>query len=101
MGNNTIAGTIAPNFHEGSRSEYLAQYVFSAFGTAFSVPHQEDSGIDLYCTLGERIGQRLHVQNYYFVQIKSEKKEIEYGGDEAVKWLLSHQYPMLICFIDI
>jgi hypothetical protein len=25
-------GSISPNFHEGSRSEYLAQYVFSAYG---------------------------------------------------------------------
>jgi hypothetical protein len=37
--------------HEGSRSEYLAQFVFSSFGTAIPVPHQEDSGLDIYCTL--------------------------------------------------
>lgn len=93
-------GSIAPNFHEGTRSEYLAQYVFSAFGTSISVPHAEDAGINLYCTLGERIGQRLHVQNYYFVQVKSQKGEIRYEGEKSVEWLLSHRYPLLICFVD-
>ena len=93
-------GSIAPNFHEGTRSEYLAQYIFSAFGTSIPVPHPEDSGIDLYCTLGERIGQRLHVQNYYFVQVKSEKGGICYDDEKSVEWLLAHRYPLLICFVD-
>lgn len=30
----TGPGSYAPGFHEGSRSEYLAQYVFSALGPA-------------------------------------------------------------------
>ncbi|MBI3242513.1 MAG: hypothetical protein HYZ49_09495 [Chloroflexi bacterium] len=96
----TITGAIAPNFHEGTRSEYLAQYIFSAFGTSTPVPHPEDAGIDLYCTLGTRIGHRLHVQNYYFVQVKSEKREIGYEDSKSVEWLLSHKYPLLICLID-
>jgi hypothetical protein len=49
-----MTGSIAANLHEGSRSEYLAQFVFSSFGTAIPVPHQEDSGLDIYCTLLER-----------------------------------------------
>ena len=93
-------GSIAPNFHEGTRSEYLAQYIFSAFGTSIPVPHPEDSGIDLYCTLGDRIGQRLRVQNYYLVQVKSEKKDICYPDEESVKWAVSHRYPLMICCID-
>lgn len=93
-------GTIAPNFHEGTRSEYLAQYVFSGFGTSIPVPHPEDSGIDLYCTLGEKIGQRLHVRNYYFVQVKSNKNDIVYEGAKSVEWLLSHNYPFIVCVID-
>jgi hypothetical protein len=44
-----VVGAIAPNAHEGSRSEYLAQYVFASFGAAVALPHQEDSGIDLHC----------------------------------------------------
>ncbi len=95
--NNT--GSIAANFHEGSRSEYLAQYFFSAFGTSFLVPHQEDSGIDLYCSLGTRKGPLLFIENYYLVQIKSKKDDIIYENDSC-KWLLSHNYPILICLID-
>ena len=41
----TSVGSIAANLHEGSRSEYLAQYVFSSFGTAVPIPHQEDTGL--------------------------------------------------------
>ena len=51
-----VVGAIAPNAHEGSRSEYLAQCVFASFGAAVAIPHQEDSGIDLHCTLTERVG---------------------------------------------
>ena len=38
-------GAVVANFHEGSRSEYLANYVFASFGTAISVPDQEDTGV--------------------------------------------------------
>jgi hypothetical protein len=54
----SMTGSVAANLHEGSRSEYLAHFVFSSFGTAFPVPHQEDTGLDIYCTLLERVGQR-------------------------------------------
>ena len=64
-------GSIAANFHEGSRSEYLAQFAFSAFGTAIPVPHQEDSGLDMYCTLLEQEGRRAWPRAYYSVQVKS------------------------------
>jgi len=30
----SMTGSLATGFHEGSRSEYLAQFVFSSFGTA-------------------------------------------------------------------
>ena len=66
-----MVGAIAANLHEGSRSEYLAQYVLASFGTAVSVPHQEDSGIDLYCTLTERVGLRAWPRASFSVQVKS------------------------------
>ncbi len=59
-----MTGSIAANFHEGSRSEYLAQYIFASFGTAVAVQHQEDSGIDLSCTLTERVGQCARTSAY-------------------------------------
>jgi len=67
----TSVGSIATNLHEGSRSQYLAQYVFSSFGTAVPVPHQEDTGLDIYCTLLERDGPRAWPRAYYSVQVKS------------------------------
>jgi hypothetical protein len=62
-------GAVAANLHEGSRSEYLAQYVFASFGTAVSVPHHEDAGIDLYCTLTERVGKLAWPRHYFTVQV--------------------------------
>jgi hypothetical protein len=66
-----MVGAIPANPHEGSRSEYLAQYVFASFGTVVPVPPHEDSGIDLYCTLTERLGQRAWPKAYFAVQVKS------------------------------
>ena len=63
-------GSLAANVHEGSRSEYLAQYVFSSFGTAIPVPHQEDTGLDIYCALLERIGQRSWPRAYYSESVR-------------------------------
>lgn len=95
-----MPGSIAGNPHQGVRSEYLAQYVFSAFGTAIPVPHPEDSGVDMYCTLGHSVGKRFVVSDYFMVQVKSRKEPIEYKDSEQVAWLLSHNYPLLYCFID-
>ena len=96
----SIKGTFSANYHEGSRSEYLAQYVFSAFGSSSLVLHQEDYGIDLQCTLGDRQGQRIYVDNYFLVQVKSIKEKIEFTTPDDVKWLVSLHYPLFICFID-
>lgn len=95
-----MPGSIAGNPHQGVRSEYLAQYIFSAFGTAIPVPHPEDSGVDMYCTLGHSVGKRFVVSDYFMVQVKSSKEPIEYKGSEQVTWLLSHNYPLLYCFVN-
>lgn len=95
-----MAGGIAKNAQEGTRSEYLAQFLLSAFGTAIPVPHPEDSGIDLYCTLGRRIGKRFLVEDNYLVQIKSHDEPLRYQGRDEVDWLLSHNYPLFICVVN-
>jgi hypothetical protein len=94
------AGAFAPNFHEGSRSEYLAQYVFSMFGSSAPVLHQEDYGIDLYCTLTERKGQRAWPLAYYSVQIKSSEDPWEFTQHESVQWVVEYPAPLLLCVID-
>ncbi len=64
-------GAVAANLYQGSRSEYLAQYVFSMCGTATLVPHQEDIGLDLFCTLTRTSEGRAEPYAYYSVQVKS------------------------------
>lgn len=95
-----MVGAIAANLHEGSRSEYLAQYVFASFGTAVSVPHQEDSGIDLYCTLMERVGSRAWPRFYFSVQVKSTMDSWVLEGEESVRWLVEHPLPFFLCIVD-
>src|SRR5215471_5646076 len=92
-------GSIAPNPHEGSRSEYLAQYVFSSFGTSIPVPHQEDSGIDLYCTLIERVGQRAWPRHYYSIQVKSTDDPWHFDGEESVRWFIEFPLPLFFCVV--
>ncbi len=95
-----MTGAVAPNPHEGHRTEYLAQYVFASFGTAFAVQVQEDSGLDLYCTLNERIGQRSWPRYHYCIQVKSTLDPWILDGEESVKWLVRHPLPIFLCVLD-
>ena len=92
-------GSIATNLHEGSRSEYLAQYVFSSFGTAVPVPHQEDTGIDIYCTLLERDGRRALPKAYYSVQVKSTLEPWIFDSPDSVRWIIEHPLPVFLCIV--
>ncbi|PJZ70811.1 hypothetical protein CH373_18500 [Leptospira perolatii] len=93
-------GSIAPNFHEGSRSEYLATYIFSAFGSAIQVPHQEDYGIDLFCNIASRVGNRAFMQDGYYIQVKSVKEEFAFSDSDSINWIYSLRNPLFFCFID-
>lgn len=95
-----MVGSVAANLHDGSRSEYLAQYIFASFGTSVAVPHQEDSGIDLYCTLTERVGQRAWPRAYYSVQVKSSMDPWVLQSEESIRWLIEHPLPLLLCIVD-
>jgi hypothetical protein len=94
-----MTGSIALNLHEGSRSEYLAQYVFSSFGTAIPVPHQEDSGLDIYCTLVTPQGKRAWPRAYYSVQVKSTMTPWVFDSPESVRWLIEHPLPIFLCIV--
>lgn len=94
-----MTGTLANNPHEGSRSEYLAQYALSALGTVAPVPHQEDTGIDLYCTLLERHGKVSIPTDYYCVQVKSDTAEWRLDTKKAVEWLVTNPLPLLLCVV--
>src|SRR2546426_6673261 len=95
-----MVGALATNLHEGSRSEYLAQYIFASFGTSVPVPHQEDTGVDLYCTLTEAIGPRSWPRAYFAVQVKSTMDSWRLDGAESVRWLVEHPLPLFLCVVE-
>jgi hypothetical protein len=96
----SVTGSIAGNLHQGARSEYLAQYFFTAFGTSVVTPRPEDYGVDLFCTTGRHISNRLLITHYYLVQVKSTLEEVEYQSRDSVRWLTSQNYPLFICVVD-
>jgi hypothetical protein len=93
-------GWLTFNFHEGSRSEYLAQYVFSSFRTAIPVPHQEDTGLDIYCTLLEQEGRLAWPRAYYSVQVKSTMGPWVFNGRNSVRWFIEHPLPIFLCVVQ-
>lgn len=95
-----MAGAIAPNLHEGSRSEILADYLLSTWGTVTPVRRQDDYGVDLFCTLTEAIGQRAVVTDYYSVQIKSTDDPWIIQGRDSVRWLVEHPTPLFLACVD-
>jgi hypothetical protein len=95
-----MPGAVPYGFHEGSRSEYLAQYVFGSWGTAVAIPHQEDHGIDLTCTLMEQVGKRYLAKWPYTVQVKSNMDPVVFEGQEAVRWVIEHPLPLFLCVVD-
>jgi hypothetical protein len=95
-----MPGATAYGLHEGSRSEYLAQYVFASWGTAVAIPHQEDHGIDLTCTLMERVGKRFLARLPYTVQVKSTFDPLVFEGEEEVRWVIEHPLPLFLCVVD-
>jgi hypothetical protein len=63
------------------------------------VPHPEDHGIDFYCTLTERIGQRSWAKASYTVQVKSEHTWL-LEGKVSVDWLIKHPLPLFLGVMD-
>jgi hypothetical protein len=95
-----MVGAIVANFHEGSRSEYLAQFILASFGTAVAVPHHEDHGVDFFCTLTETVGQMAWAKASYTVQVKSDLKPWAFQSAESVAWLIKHPLPLFLGVID-
>ena len=93
-------GAIAINFHEGSRSEILADYLFTGWGTVTPVRRQDDHGVDLSCTFVERVGRLARVSEYYSVQVKSDTSPWAFNDPESVRWLLQHPTPLFLCTVD-
>jgi hypothetical protein len=100
MNNRPMTGAYAQNLHDGSRSEILADYLFSSWGTVTPVRRQDDHGIDLYCTLADVIGRRALVRDYYVVQVKSGIDPWIFEHEESVRWLVEHPTPLFLACVD-
>jgi hypothetical protein len=98
--NEVMPGSIARNFHQGSRSEQLADYLFSAWGTVTPVRMSDDYGVDLYCTLTKLFGQRAMATDYYEVQVKSTDDPWCFADKESVEWLIKYPQPLFLARVD-
>ena len=98
MGNS--GGLTARNPREGFRSEYIAEYIFSGFGTAVQVTQGNDTGIDILCSLTTFEGNLIFVKSSYGVQVKSKGEAFKYSGKQATKWLSTLEFPLLLTEVD-
>jgi hypothetical protein len=95
-----MPGSVAANLKEGSRSEILADYLFSQWGAVTPARRQDDVGVDLYCTLLDRIGQRGVVREYFSVQVKSTLDPWVFEGADEVKWFVEYPTPLFLVCVD-
>ena len=93
-------GLITYNYREGSRSEYLANYVFSAFGPSILISKENDYGLDIICNLAEREGVMSYVKSSYGVQVKSEGFPFKYTNKQATEWLFSLEFPLILAEVS-
>lgn len=93
-------GVTARNTRQGFRSEYIARYIFSAFGTAVEVSQGNDIGIDILCSLTYNEGKLIIVKSSYGVQVKSKNSKFKYKGKQATTWLSKLEYPLLLASVD-
>ena len=93
-------GLLAYGFREGFRSEYLANYIFSAFGPSLPVVREDDYGIDLICSLAFQEGVYMKVGGTFGVQIKCEGKDFKYRGKQATDWLFSLEFPLFFAEVS-
>jgi hypothetical protein len=95
-----MPGSVAHNFHTGSRSEILADYLFSGWGTVTPVRRSDDYGIDLQCTLNETVGRRGVVTDYYSVQVKSGDDPWIFKTADEIRWLFDYPTPLFLACVD-
>ena len=93
-------GLTLRNPRQGYRAEYIAEYIFSAFGTSIIATQGNDVGIDLLCNLTAFEGHYILVKSSYGVQVKSLGYPFEYFGAHATTWLRNLEFPLLLANVD-
>ena len=89
-------GLITYNLREGFRSEYIARFALSAFGPVNPYPREDDFGLDFICNLAEADGRIMKISSSYAVQVKSEGTQFQFSGKDALRWLNSLEFPLLL-----
>jgi hypothetical protein len=95
-----MVGAVPRNFHDAGRSEILADFLLSGWGTVTPVRRQDDFGVDLYCTLNEEVGRRSIVREYYSVQVKSNDGPWVFETPDEIHWLFDHPTPLFLACVD-
>jgi len=95
-----MVGAVARNPHSGSRSEILADYLFSGWGTVSPVRRQDDYGVDLHCTLTKPVGRRAVVTDYYSVQVKSNDDPWKFESPGEIEWLFKYPTPLFLACVN-
>jgi len=95
-----MVGSVARNPHTGSRSEILADYLFSSWGTVTPARRQDDHGIDLYCALTEPLGKLAKVTDYYSVQVKSNSLAWRFKTADEMRWLIEYPLPLFLACVN-
>jgi len=93
-------GSHARNAYQGHRSEIIAEFFFSGFGTVVPVPRPADTGIDLYCTLTESAGKKAFSTHLYAVQVKSDAKPFHIESARSMEWFIRHPLPFFFCVVQ-
>lgn len=93
-------GVTARNTRQGFRSEYIAKYIFSAFGTAINVTSENDIGLDLLCNLTFDQNKLIVYKSSFGIQVKSKGKQFKYSGKQATTWLSKLEFPIILAEID-
>lgn len=93
-------GVTARNTRQGFRSEYIAKYIFSAFGTAVDVSSENDIGLDLLCNLTYDQNKLIVYKSSYGIQVKSKGKPFKYSGKQATTWLSKLEFPLILVEVD-
>ena len=86
------------SFRSGDRAEYLALFLVSRFAFINPVPRQEDFGLaDFVCFVGREKAPFYHAEDAFLLQIKSNKRKIQFKSDPS-NYLKKHiDLPLIIC----
>jgi hypothetical protein len=96
-----MSGKRLISFRAGDRSEYLAAYALSRMAFVNPCPRQEDFGVaDFLCVLTKEEGQLVFPESAFYVQTKSDTKDVIFDVD-VLRWISEYMdHPLLFCIAD-